>query len=157
MTSTKTEAESLARGIELGIIPVSDAVAWADSQIEESDIPHNSICEISMSSSKYPQDVVHLLRSLPGEIDAADAVQLTVRHLLVALRDLKYDSESIAHALYDLAMADDLPDGRMKQKSSWYWDEIGLSRAGYKNTTVGEIRADMIAVMTDFIGCESDG
>ncbi len=89
MTSTRVEAESLAVGLELGIVPVSDAVAWADKQIESSDVPHSTICEIAMASSRSPQDVVHLLRSLPGVFDVAGVVRLTVRHMLVALRDLE--------------------------------------------------------------------
>ena len=152
MASMRTEAESLAIGLELGIVPVSDAVAWADRQIEQSDVPCNAICEISMASSKSPHDVVHLLRSLPGEFNASVAVRSTVGHLLIALRDLDYDPESIARALYDLAMADDLPDGPMKTQAWWYWDAIGLSRDGIGHETVDEIRSMMVQEMSDFVG-----
>jgi len=154
MTSIRTEAESIAIGLELGVVQIADAVRWADDQIEAADVPSPAICDIAMASSKSAQDVVLLLRSLPGDFDPEVVVQSNVRHLLIALRDLKFDPEFIAKALYDLA--DALPPGALKTQAGWYWDAIGLIRTGVAHETVDEIKADMLRHLSKFVGEDSN-
>lgn len=125
MASLRTEAESLAIALELSLLHVADAVRWADRQIELSDIPPSSLCDVAMASSKFPQDVAHMLRSIPGDCDYAGAVHLTLGYALKALKESTSDPRDVARALFDMAMASDLPEGDLKYHAFGYWDASG--------------------------------
>lgn len=153
MASVSTEAEAYAIGLELGVVPVSDVVAWADRQVAAADVPPPAVCELSMAALLRMQDVVNLLRSIAGPIDSSECIRLTVGNLLVALQCHDFGPESIARTLFDLALTTDLPDGPFKRKASWYWDAICLSNDGIGHETVAEIRADMLESMAEFVGC----
>ena len=156
MASESTEAEAFAIGIELGIVPVSEVVAWADRHVAAADVPPPAICELSMAESLRTQTVVNLLRSIAGPIDSTECVRLTVGNLLIALQSSEFDPESVARTLFDLALNTDLPNGPFKARASWYWDAICLSRDGIGHETVAEIRADMLETMSEFVGCSGN-
>ena len=130
MASLRTQAESLARCLETGLTDVADAVRWADRQIQLSDSPCGALCDVSMASSKFPQDVAHMLRSLPGDPDHQEAILLVLRRALVVLHEGSASAEVIARALFELAFAGDLPEGQLKDESWWYWDSLDLARDG---------------------------
>ena len=152
MASVNTEAAAFAIGLEIGVVSVSDVVAWADRQVAAAVVPPPAICELSMAATMQMRVVVNLLRSIAGPIDSSECVRLTVGNLLVALQDPEFDPESVARTLFHLASTNDLPDGPFKAKSWWYWDAICLSRDGFGLETEVEIRADMLESMAEFAG-----
>jgi hypothetical protein len=126
-------------------------VRWADRQIELSDIPLSSLCDVAMASSRFPQDVARMLRSIPGDCDFAGAVRLTLGYMLDALRESTSDPRGIARALFDMAIACDLPDGDLKHHSFGYWDAIDLARDGVTQESESGIVADMIRRIETFL------
>jgi hypothetical protein len=157
MASLRTEAESLAIALELSLLRVADAVRWADHQIELSDIPPSSLCDVAMASSKFPQDVAHMLRSVPGDCDYIGAVRLTLGYAQRALKESTSDPPDVARALFDMAMAGDLPDGNLKYHAFGYWDAIDLARDGAIEQSEAEIVADMAQRIQEFLDENPEG
>ena len=151
MVSLRTEAESVARALEVGLLDVADAVVWADRQIERSEVPHAAICDCAMAASRYPRDVASILRQVPGDYDQSQALRLLLRYALDALEQRKRDPRKIAHALFDLACAGDLPKSELKYHSWGYWDAIDLARDGYIHQTEKQVIAHMTSTLKDFL------
>ena len=68
MSELRTEAEAFAIALELGFVPVSEAVAWSDAQIAASDVPHIALCDVSMSSHRMFLCVVRLETHCPFDV-----------------------------------------------------------------------------------------
>lgn len=147
MPSQRTEAEAIAIALEIGLLDAADAVHWADRQIEISDVPHVVLCDVAMAASKFPQDVAHMLRSLPGELDHEGAVQAVLRYAYESLVQSKRTPLGVASALFQLAMADDLPEGELKSHAWGYWDEIDMARDGGYYRSEAEITSHMTATL----------
>jgi hypothetical protein len=156
MLSLRTEAESVATALETGLFDVTDAVRWADRQIERSDVPDTAICDAAMAGSKYPQDVAFILRQVPGECDQAQAVRLVLRYALDALEQGRRDPRQVARALFDLAYAGDLPKGKLRGQAWGYWDAIDLARHGCARQTEKQITADMASAIGGFLASQPE-
>jgi hypothetical protein len=139
----KTEAESWAIAIILGIAEVKDAVAWADKKIEESDSPDGVLCEIAMASKAYSQDVVHLLREIPGVCDKQIAVNLVLKLLLDSLQTKRHSPEQVAEYLYDLALSDTIPQSELKECAFSFWDVLDMAKMGYIGESYDEVVQQM--------------
>jgi hypothetical protein len=154
MLDTRTEAESLAIALELGLIEVADAVRWADERIAEMDLPETAFCDLSMSSKAYPQDVAHLLRTIAGEPDQRTAVREVLRRALEAIRSGRRTPECVARALFGLAIAGDLPTGRLKDELYLFDAEFDAASEGHIVLTREEICSRMIAAISQAISDE---
>jgi hypothetical protein len=152
MNSIRTEAEAIAISLEVGFLRVADAVRWADHQIEMSDVPTSPMCDVAMASSRLPQDVAHSLRSIPGDCDKVAAVQLVLRYARNALMESSSDPRDVARALFDMAVADELPEGDLKSHAFGYWDDIDLARDSTIPQSEAEIVADMVRRIQEFLG-----
>jgi hypothetical protein len=151
MLEIKTEAESVARAIELGIIDVAHVVSWADQIIAEIDVPPNALCDISLASKAHSQDVAHLLREIPGSLNCNLAVVQILRLIFNALTSGRRTPECIAEALFQLALAGSLPPGRLKDEAFFYWDLLDHVRNGYVKETSEEIVAMMISALSETV------
>jgi hypothetical protein len=127
MTAIRTEAEALARALELGAVAVADAVRWADGVIEVEDHPHASVCEVAMASRKYPPDVVALLRETEGDFDEAVVRKRVLRLIDQGLREDASRADHLARALYELAAADQIEDNELRRIAWWAWDALDLA------------------------------
>jgi hypothetical protein len=67
----KLEAEWLRMCLEWGIRSKADVIAWADRRVESTDRPHPSIIDVAMATNVGPQDVLDLLRAVPGQAEPA--------------------------------------------------------------------------------------
>jgi hypothetical protein len=150
LSTLRTEAESIAIALKTGLLDVADAVAWADRQIAAGDVPDVALCDVSMASRKYPQDVVSMLRSLPGLVNHDEAIRATMRISLDRLQSGARNPSDVARALFNLAISDDLPDGDLKRHAFCFWDEIDLARDGYVPTLKSTIVAQMMRLLEDF-------
>lgn len=153
--SLRTEAESVAIALEISLFDVAAAVRWADRQIEQADVPHIAICDVALAASKHPQDVAFMLRQVPGECDHPQAVRLVLRYALAALEERERDPRQIAHGLFDLACADDLPESDLKHHAWGYWDALDLARDGYVDQTEEQIVSHMISTLKSFLAGET--
>jgi hypothetical protein len=144
----KTEAESLARALELALIDVADAVRWADRKIAETDVPPDALCDVSMSPKAHLQDVVHLLRSLPGECDRQLAVLYTLRFALDALTSGRRTPECVGRAMFLLALDGDIASTELEQQAYCWDDMFGLSLRGHVSETRDDIVAKMISALS---------
>jgi hypothetical protein len=131
MTVQRTEAEILAASLELGLIDVAEAVAWADSEIAASDVPHSALCDVAMASRENNLDVAHMLRQLPGEIDRNRALRGVTRNAYESLRTERCTPRQVAGALYSLAMNNELLPDRLRQSALWFCDAIDLAEEGH--------------------------
>jgi hypothetical protein len=156
MLSLRTEAESIAIALGIGLFDVADAVQWADQVIERSDVPDGAICDVALAASKFPQDVARILRSLPGDCDRPQAVRLVLRYAIEAMEQAKRDPRDVARGLFDLAYRGDLPESELKYHAWGYWDAIDFARDGYVDQTEEQIASHMISTIKIFLANQDD-
>ena len=150
MNKLRTTAEALAIAIEEELIPVTDAVAWADERIAESDVPHVALCDIAMARNAYPVDVANYLRGLPGEVDLSAAAREVVQIALTQLRS-GVDPSTIGKILFHMTQDNLLLDGEFKSDAWTFWDGIDLARDGYGAESEASIVSRMTAAMEKFV------
>ncbi len=130
---------------------VDNAVHWAIRQLDNFDLPPIAICDVATAGSKYPQDVVVILRQILGDCDQTQAIWLVLRYALDALEQATRTPRQIARALFDLAYAGDLPKSKLRDQAWIYWDAIDLTRDGYGDQTEEQIISDMASALKDFL------
>jgi hypothetical protein len=136
MHSLKSEAEAFAIALEAGASDVGDVVKWADRQIECIDHPDWSLCEVSLSRSKRPDDVARLLRRIPGSVDTSSMIRIVLELMKKKLISDPLLAGPITKTLFHMAAYDDLiDDPAMKAVSLWAWDALDLAEGGYTNET----------------------
>ena len=62
MINQRSQAEALATCMEHGRLDVSDAIAWADQQILETERPHSVLCEVAMALAGLKYTATHLVK-----------------------------------------------------------------------------------------------
>jgi hypothetical protein len=147
--SSRSQAEALAVGLELGAVSVADVVAWADAMIVDTPCPHWTICELAMMSTKYEQDVIGALREIPGTYDSDWVRAEVVRALARGLAADRGRADQIACALYAIADWDALRGSPLESLAWWAWDELSLADDGLGDKTREQIIDEMIAAFAD--------
>jgi hypothetical protein len=137
----------LARALEIGALSVEDAVAWADGVISREDHPDSSICEVAMAGRKYPQDLVSLLREVPGRFDETEVRGKVLRILAEGLQQDRRRADQVAHCLYQLALAGDVDDQRLHRIAWWAWDGLDLADAGLIQQTREQVIDELVAAL----------
>lgn len=110
----KNEAEVLAVALEIGAVSIADVVEWADARIAMEDHPHWSVCELATLGASYEPDVARALREVPGIVDETRVRDGLVRRLARSLLEDRTRADRIASALYQLALANELPDENLR-------------------------------------------
>lgn len=144
-TNFRNRAEAMAVGLEIGSVGVDDVVAWADSVIASEAEPHWSVCELATMGRSYEPDVVQALREVPGELDDTWVRHEVIRQLARGLAQDRTRADKIAQALYNLAMAEELPDDELRSVAWWAWDALSVADDGI----VEETRDQVIDKMLD--------
>lgn len=147
--SARTEAEVIARAIEVGALSVADAVQWADDVIDREEHPHVSICEVALCARKYEPDVVAALREVPGAFDEHEVRRRVVDLLAEGLERNRDRANLIARSLYELAMADNIDGDRLRSIAWWAWDGLDLADAGLLHQTRDEVIDELIAALRE--------
>ena len=101
----RQEAEELAVGLEFNFDDVEDAVDWADANIAALASPPHALLEISMMGKSCRQDVVNLLRSLPGQADGSRACDDLLARMISAWMQKDDKAGRIDNALYAMHKA----------------------------------------------------
>src|SRR5690606_6908280 len=127
LPNVKSRAEALAVALEVGAAGVDDVVAWAEGVIDAEVHPHWSVCELATMSRSYEPDVIRALREVPGEPDEAWVRKEVIRQLHRGLAEDRSRADQIASVLYDLAMAEELPDEALRSVAWWAWDALSLA------------------------------
>ena len=130
MSQLRDEAEALATALNIGICDVAEVIAWSDAQILREESPPRALCEVSVSHDCYPQDVAALLRQCPGVPDRSRAQRLL---LLLVCDKLTRDpgcADQVAKALFQMSIADEIEDPKLKSVAWWAWDALDLADAG---------------------------
>jgi hypothetical protein len=143
-SSARNQAEALAIGLEIGATSVAEVVAWADSVITAEERPHWSVCELATMSKSYEPDVANALREVPGELDAIWVRKEVVRMLARGLAADRRRADQIASALYNLAMAENLPTAELRSVAWWAWDALSLADEGVIQETRDQIVNEML-------------
>src|SRR5262245_21168144 len=65
----KTEAEALKLAVSAGVVPISEAIAWADAQISATVVPPIALIDVSLSAPAGIGGVVAALGRIPGEVN----------------------------------------------------------------------------------------
>lgn len=145
--SLKNDAEVLAVALEIGAASVADVVAWADARIALEDHPHWSVCELATMGASYEPDVARALREVPGVVDATRVRDELVRRLARALVEDRSRADRIASALYQLALANELPDEGLRAVAWWAWDALDLADQGLVQETRDQVVDAMLAAL----------
>jgi hypothetical protein len=85
MTRQKHEAERLRIGIRGGWLNVSEAVAWADTQIAESPVPHASLLDVAIGANRTREEMAALLGAVPGSSDVVEVMRACLGDLLLVV------------------------------------------------------------------------
>jgi len=145
MSRMRDEAEALARALEFGLCDVAEVIAWADAQILREDRPCEALCDVSLARGRYPQDVAGMLRRLPGMPDKAEVARLLLSLIKERLSREADCADRIASWLYQMALAEEIEDPRLRDVSWWAWDELYLAPLGY----TGESREEIVRQMME--------
>lgn len=149
MSQQRDEAEALVIALEIGACDIAEVIAWSDAQLLREDPPSAALCEASLSQDRYPQDVAGLLRQLPGAPDKPRVARLLVTLVDAKLRDDRSRAYQIAWALYQMALADEIEDPRLKEFSWWAWDALDLAEAGILEESREQVIDRMSAALHD--------
>ncbi len=123
------EAALLARAIELGVLEVADAIAWAEGRIDEEAHPHWAIAELCTMSRAHVRDVADTLRQLPGEPDAAWLHTELVRLIARRMREAPEHGPRLLAVLWKLSYEGLLPSPRVEQVVFGMECELSLADA----------------------------
>lgn len=156
-TNLRNRAEALAVGLEIGSTSVDDVVAWADSVIAAEEHPHWSLCEIATMGKSYEPDVARALREVPGELDEAWVRQEVIRQLARGLAEDRSRADKIASALYNLAMAEELPDEELRSIAWWAWDALSLADDGIVEETRDQVVDKMLDALRTAVSAADRG
>ncbi len=147
MTNQRSEAEAIAICLELALAKVPDAIHWADSQIQLSDIPDVALCNVSMAWRNDSHEVASMLRQLPGRVDSAFVGRRLIECLAMQLKNDRSSARQVAFALYELSMDESLPAGPLRKEAWWFLDAFVLSESGYIKETTDQISEQMMAML----------
>ena len=109
-TNLRTDAEVLAVLIESSLIGTTEAIRWADDEIQRPDAPLEELAELATSGTRHAPDVTHLLRAIPGSIDHALYLPRLCRALAQVVRSRPALDQRVVQFLYAMASADEVPD-----------------------------------------------
>ena len=143
----KKEAEWCRLGLEYGLIGKADVVAWADGEIERTSHPAPILTDISLAATGSSQDILGLLRTVPGRIDDVAVRRRFLGELATLFRSKSIIATRLAHILYQMALCGDAPDERAASEMRRYEDEFEIAK--YTGGNEAEIAARMLAFLDD--------
>lgn len=146
-SNLRNSAEALAVRLEIGAAGVADAVAWADSVMAAESHPHWSVCEVATMGKSYEPDVARALREVPGEFDEKWLCQEVIQQLARGLAEDRTRADKIASALYELAWADELPEGELLSIAWWAWDALAMADDGTVEMTRDQVVDQMLEAL----------
>jgi len=82
MTQQKNQAERLRIGVSGGWVPVQEAIAWADREIERALQPHSALLDLASASNRHRHEVASLLDAVPGTADRLAVMRACLADLL---------------------------------------------------------------------------
>jgi hypothetical protein len=137
------EAWALAEALYLSACSVAEVIAWADAQILREDAPDWTLCEISLSQKRTPQEIGWMLCQLSPPVD-----RHTVHGLLVALLNDKLKGDrgkagQVASVLFQLYQADEIEDPDLQRIGGWAEDALDLAEARHIVETPEQVLAKM--------------
>ena len=141
----KQDAEWLRMCLEWGIWSKADVIAWADRQVESTDHPDPSIIDVAMATNVGPQDVLGLLRAVPGQAEAAIVRARFFRELAGIIRNEPPAGSRVARILRSMAINGEAPDARTAAQMSCFDDDFELIQ--YAGRDEGEIRERLLAFL----------
>ena len=107
--SSLPELASVQRVLLLtGLVGVEDVVAWADSEIETSDVPANTLIDLAMSRSKSPYEVAALLRQLSSDPNDKTGIKHAFRIIADRVRSNAMDIETAIMSVYNFLRDENL-------------------------------------------------
>lgn len=98
------EAEQLAVGFRLGLVPRSEIIAWADEMILALDTPQIEIIDLSLMSDAHVQDILHKLGELSSDRPPLKVLPSALQRFNQRLRDHPELGPAVAKGLWDLAV-----------------------------------------------------
>ncbi len=98
---------SMVLALECGALTKNDAISWADTIIQQQDIPDERLFDVSLSKNIY--DVISHLKKF-GEYDNSCEVSKRAFTLFAkGLEDDKTTYEMVTRKLYDMAFTNFIP------------------------------------------------
>lgn len=119
----------MAHAIELGVLEVADAKAWAEARLAAEEHPHWAIAELCTSVRPSVREVVGLLGDLPGEPDWAWLRTEIVRLIARRMREAPERGPRLLAALWKLVYGERLPSPGVEQVVFGMERELSLADA----------------------------
>src|SRR5438045_198723 len=96
----REEAEYLRLALVMGLIGPEEVVAWADRVIDALNEPPIQVIDVSLASSRSPDEIVDLLDAIPGDGDLAAAAHRALGLFLPRFRAGSISLEQAAEMLW---------------------------------------------------------
>lgn len=146
----KEQAEFYRVGLLLGLISLSDAVAWCDSIITAEEAPDIGIIEASISGSQGVSAVAAALTQVEGEFDYRTVTKRIFRAMYDLVKNDRSQAHEVASMLYQMASENDLPSLDCEAEMWAFCDAIHLAAEGI----LGD-KDKLIDEMVDFLEAHS--
>jgi hypothetical protein len=147
MSRLKEQAEALAKCLNLQLADVPDVVAWADGWMSSLTTPHWSLCELAVASRKSVDEIVVLLRAIPGDASPRQIVALECVWLRALRDDSCLDDVWLARQLGEMGIhkVEGLVDVGLR--CGMFYDYLQLADAGLLQDSRYRSRKDVAADM----------
>lgn len=107
------------------------------------------MCELATMGASYEPDVARALREVPGIVDETRVRDELVRRLARSLVEDRTRADRIASALYQLALANELPDENLRAVAWWAWDALDLADQRMVQETRDQIADSMLVALNE--------
>ena len=119
---------SMVLALECGALTKSDAISWADTIIQQQDVPDERLFDVSLSKNIY--DVISHLKKF-GQYDNPCEVSKRAFTLFAkGLEDDKTTYEMVTRKLYDMAFTTVIPSKDVVGLMMCFWDELNDAKLG---------------------------
>ena len=117
-------------GLQLGVHRVADVIAWADSQIANSDSPPTSLIDIALMKNANPIDVMGKLKELSGYVSSLDVIDMVLGAANLVLKEDPSFGPALARGLYDFFVECEYNIPEHLQDIAGFDDEYALAAQG---------------------------
>ena len=132
-----------------GLISLTEVVSWADKSIGQLSKPGIVLIEISMASNLHINDVINLLRDIPGKVDLQQVYQGIFSKMKAKMVEEPESEKRIVQALFEMAMEGEVPDKEAESEMFWFYDALDLAEAEYTGD-IGDVRRKLYAFLDNY-------
>lgn len=138
----KTQAEMMRLLLEYDLCTKADVIAWADREVEEAERPDPDVINVALATSVRIQDLLGLLRAIPGECEVAKARAVLLEKLAVKLRANPDKISDVIRTMLRIALCGDAPGDRATNRMRAFENDYEL--AVHTGRNIEDLRREIL-------------